>query len=104
MNAKNIITLSFLIIALAIGYYFVIFLPEKERARQNIEAQERSFKSAEEAGKSKALTECDTEMKERVNNGEFTNESIRAAGGMQEFVNFYIENCMRKKGYSKSDY
>lgn len=104
MNAKNIISLSFLITALAIGYYFVIFLPEKERARQNLETQERSFKSAQEAGKSKAITECDTEMRERVNNGEFTNEIIRAAGGVQEFIDLNIENCMRKKGYSKSDY
>lgn len=104
MNSKNIITLSFLIVALAIGYYFFIFLPENEKTRQKIEAQERSFKSAQEAGKSRAITECDTEMWGRMDNREFTNEDIRAVGGVQEFIDLNIENCMRKKGYSKSDY
>lgn len=39
MNSKNIIVISILIIALSIAYYFVIFLPQRERHLDNLRAE-----------------------------------------------------------------
>jgi len=39
LNAKNIASLALLIIALSIGYYFVIFFPQKEQEKINLQNQ-----------------------------------------------------------------
>lgn len=48
MNYKNIITFSILLIALSVGYYFLVFLPKKEDARQ-IEIEQTKARTIEQA-------------------------------------------------------
>jgi len=39
VNTRNIIALSFLIVALSIGYYFVIYLPQKDNDQKAVQEQ-----------------------------------------------------------------
>jgi|SRR3989344_3947618 len=48
MNHKNVIAGSLLLIAISIGYYFLVFLPRKEESRQ-IEKEQTKVKAIEQA-------------------------------------------------------
>lgn len=39
LNLKNLVAVSFLIIALSFAYYFVIFLPNKHKTEQELEKE-----------------------------------------------------------------
>lgn len=58
MNTRNIVAISFLVIALSIGYYFMMFLPkiEQDKLNQLTQAQSQA-QIAKETNKS-MLTAC----------------------------------------------
>jgi hypothetical protein len=58
INAKNLIAVSFLIIALSIGYYFVVFLPNKEREKQESDLKIETAKLEREQAKKRDLEYC----------------------------------------------
>lgn len=62
MNAKNITALGFLIIVTSFGYYFLIFLPSKHKAEQELEKEkfnaEIQFKTDQEQKKVNNLESC----------------------------------------------
>ena len=61
--------LSLLIVALSIAYYLVIFIPDKEKARQKEINRELQLKEAEQEAKSKELEVyqgCEAEAKEEA--------------------------------------
>lgn len=100
LNAKNVWPLGFIIIALSLAYYLVIFLPSKEKARQDLETKDRATKSMQEANKSQATQDCMYEIQQRVQNNEFNDSTIRSVGGAKQLVDLLTEICMKKKGYS----
>ena len=62
INSKNVIIASLLIIALSFVYYFVIFLPNKEETRQELERErfnaELRFKTEQIQKKEDNLDNC----------------------------------------------
>lgn len=40
-NAKNAIAASFIVVALSVAYYFVVFLPQKDREQLKIQAEQQ---------------------------------------------------------------
>jgi hypothetical protein len=96
MNSKNMITVSFLIIALSIAYYLVIFLPEKNKQQLERETQLRVLNQ-------KALEACLDEVDQRIIfNPEFE-ESLKGVPANTQNVNFLMdvikgekEECYKK--------
>lgn len=58
MNSRIILSISFLIIALSLGYYFVIFLPNLENKKQELEAQKQATQQREEENKKNTYSLC----------------------------------------------
>lgn len=91
MDNKKIIAISFLIIALSIGYYFVIFLPNKERGelkldqlRYDSEQKQIREQKAKEQDKENARDECLVQA-----------HNAYEKEGAQECI---------KRGYTENDY
>jgi len=76
-NYKLILSLSFLIIALAVGYYYVIFLP-KEHQRQR-ELEEWKIKISEETNPVRLLDQCLNDANRRQVN--FSTDLCKATPG-----------------------
>jgi hypothetical protein len=83
MNSKNIITISFLIIALSIAYYLAIFLPEKNKQQLEREQQLR-------ISNQQALEACLDGVDQRVFSPEFA-ESMKGVPGTSENVQLLME-------------
>jgi hypothetical protein len=79
MDNKKIITASFLIIALSIAYYFVIFLPNKEQKKLELERLRYDKEQAKEKAKFECLAQAHDSYKKK---------------GEQECI---------KRGYTKND-
>jgi hypothetical protein len=58
INAKNLTAISFLIIALSIGYYFVVFLPNQEKQKQEADLKIETTKAEREQAKKRDLEYC----------------------------------------------
>jgi len=58
MNYKTIISFAILIAALSIGYYFVLYLPQKERRHIELQEQEQLTRDRERLDRKKALNSC----------------------------------------------
>ena len=93
---------SVLIISLSIAYYLVIFLPSKEKARQDIEllkiqAEQQDVEKQE--AKERAVSECTASfleaLGELIKSGKhYTDEEIKT------MTNYTIDICLKKKGYT----
>ncbi len=92
---KAILSLSILIVALSVAYYFVIFLPSKEQQKQ-VETISISTRNKEKAD---ALSECTNTLAPAL--VEFAKDNPRAS--IEDFTktkDLFMELCMQKKGFS----
>jgi hypothetical protein len=89
MNSKNIITASFLIIALSIAYYLVIFLPEKSKQQLEHDQQLR-------VSNQKALEACLDGVDQRIFSPE-VEESMKGVPANSENVNFLMDVIKQEK-------
>lgn len=93
---------SILVIAFSIAYYLVIFLPNKEKARQELEQQKIQIGLQEiekQEAKEKAVSECTTDFIEGVDKllkegKHYTDEEIKT------MTNYFIDICLKKKGFA----
>jgi len=77
-NNSYILSIASLIIALSIAYYFVIFLPEKERSKLNLELKEQEARTEKQKINSVLLDDCLNDVGIRMNNS--WNEVCKAKG------------------------
>jgi hypothetical protein len=89
MNSKNGITASFLIIALSIAYYLVIFLPEKNKQQLEHEQQLR-------AANQQALEACLDEVDQRLFSPE-AQESMKGVPGTSENIQLLMDMIKGEK-------
>lgn len=68
LNYKAIISASFLIIALAVAYYFVIFLPHKDQEQIDLQKQEAAIKQQQQADTLKAALDKKRALDNCLNN------------------------------------
>lgn len=106
-----------MIIALSVAYYFVIFLPAKEKTRQGQIARDLQFKQAEQEKKEeedKVYQDCDMEaveradelLKSKIEIAQKTGTSIPATWKeasekglhLKDDYNSYYESCLRRHG------
>lgn len=85
MNYKAIISLSFLIVALAVGYYFVIFLPHKDQEQVDLQKQAQAEKSiqikaAQYTADQKAKDLRDCLLQADIDGGNFWNTECKGKG------------------------
>lgn len=108
---RNSLGIAFLIIALSVAYYLVIFLPSKEQKISDQETlkilqqqtNQQSEQSANEFEK-EALKECQTDFQDRLANDEEFKKTLSNIKGTvddaKKFMDLYLETCLRNKGYS----
>lgn len=100
MNSKNIITASFLIIALSIAYYFVIFLPTQERNKQMLQ-DEKTTLEQQSLEKSKQIsTDCEKSAGEQATETLKSKAELMPAGQTKTMY----EEAVAKNMYLKDDY
>lgn len=114
MSSKAIITVSFLIIALSIAYYLVIFLPSKERGIQQIELQKATSEQLVEDDKKQTYSQCEKDASkaavqtlkskaELLPEGKLKTTLEEAASKNMYYkddYNSYYENCLKRNGLS----
>lgn len=66
MNHKNVTAVSLLLIAISIGYYFLVFLPKKEESRQT-EVEQTKVRAVEQASSLERCLNIAQAEKERAN-------------------------------------
>lgn len=83
-------TLSFLIIALSISYYFLVFLPKNIEQKQF----ERVAQSESELNYRKTLNHCTTNTATRM-------ESVhpKSVNEFKQIEEMFFSQCMRANGY-----
>ena len=119
MSTKQILTASFLIIALSFAYYLVIHLPNKQKAEQQIELKkiesqkeqaknrqqiEQGWKLYEEENKlakDKAISECMKELKEEYDAGNISEQGIYTVEDAKTFIDARVDTCLKFKGFSE---
>ena len=107
-----IASVSILIIALSVSYYFVVFLPAKEKTKQEQVNRELGLKQAEQEAKQKELQvfkDCDTEAIEKakellrkkgiIGDAPSNWEKAEEQGlYLKDDYNRLYENCLRRHG------
>ncbi len=76
-----IISLSALVVAFSVAYYFVFFLPSEQKTKQV------------------AVADCTKEMKQRAQKGEIDLFEVNSMSDGQKYLNVYVDGCMKRKGY-----
>ena len=115
MDNRRILTISFLVIALSIAYYFVIFLPQKERERQALELQKQSSEQIAVDERKRIYEECATEANDKSR--ELLKKKIELLPSGQERntmqeaydkglhlkgdYNSSYDNCLKRNGISQ---
>lgn len=82
LNAKNIVAASLLIIALSFAYYFVIFLPEKEKAKLEQEKIEQEDKQKQWLLNKTGLENCLKDAEKTEN--DFWNKTCKDVLGKKD--------------------
>ena len=115
MDNKRILALSFLIVALSVAFYFVIFLPQKERERQTVELLKQSSVQEAEDKRKQIFVDCANEadvkarelLKKKIEllpNGQekkTMQEAYDKGLHLKDDYNTYYDNCLKKNGVSE---
>lgn len=102
-----VLSLSIGIIALSVAYYLVIFLPSKEKYRQEqLKAQQEE--EAREKDKSSYYSLCQEEArnkavesakrKAKIANNNFINEAVNEGMYLKDDYNDYYQLCLDRYG------
>ena len=115
MDNKRIFALSILVVALSIAFYFVIFLPQKERERQAAELLKQSTEQKAEEDRKQIFKNCATEAHDKarnllknkielMQNGQERStmqEAYDKGLYLKDDYNSYYDNCLKENGISE---
>ena len=102
INSKNIIIASLLIIALSFVYYFIIFLPNKEKAERELKKEifnsDLRFKTEQAQNKENNLNNCLAEVNKRYQKSwDFNCRKFALDGkGKSCILPIYLANLIKK--------
>jgi len=100
-----VVSISVLIVALSVAYYFVIFLPSKEKARQEQINKELEIKQTEQEFQEKQLQiyeDCDSEAQRRAR--ELLESKIEVSRKAGQTPPLYWKEAFEQGLYLRDDY
>lgn len=101
---NNSISIAVIICSLALGYYFVIYIPERDKQERLMQQKEMDWKVSMENNKQKGIADCEVEA------GRQANSTLKSRLELMEQTDTYssgyeiMKQAAEKGLFNKDDY
>ena len=95
-------SIAVLIIALSFAYYLVIFLPSKEKTRQELELKIKTSETGQKTLIENSITECMSRFEYQIKNTDLGKTKVSGFAESKEIQDVFLDTCLKSKGIKLS--